>query len=109
MYASETLIEFDDHATGPLHGFKDAADYYRQCSSNQFLHRIRVPTLLFHARNDPFLPPRALPHEAVAENPALFPAFSLRGGHVGFLGGQIPGLPTFWTEQEGTRFLKMML
>ena len=109
VYASKNLIEFDDHATGPLHGFKDAADYYRKCSSNQFLRNIQVPTLLFHAQNDPFLPPRAIPHEAVAENPALFPAFSRRGGHVGFLGGSMPGLPTFWTEDEGTRFLKEML
>ncbi len=109
VYASETLIEFDDHATGPLHGFRDAADYYRQCSSNQFLHRVRVPTLLFHSQNDPFLPPWAIPHKTVAGNPALFPAFARRGGHVGFLGGRIPGLPTFWTETEGTRFLKEML
>jgi predicted alpha/beta-fold hydrolase len=109
VYASRTLQEFDDHATGPLHGFKDAADYYRQSSCNQFLHRIRVPTLLFHSRNDPFLPPRSIPHEIVAENPFLFPAFARRGGHVGFLGGSIPGLPTFWTEDEGTRFLKEML
>ena len=109
VYASRNLIEFDDHATGPLHGFQDAADYYRKSSSKQFLHRIRVPTLLFHSRNDPFLPPQAIPHETAAENPALFPAFSRRGGHVGFLGGATPGLPTFWTEDEGTRFLKEML
>jgi len=109
VYASQDLIEFDDYATGPLHGFKDAADYYRKSSSGQFLGNIQVPTLLFHAQNDPFLPPRAIPHEAVAKNPALFPAFARRGGHVGFLGGSIPGLPTFWTEDEGTRFLKEML
>jgi predicted alpha/beta-fold hydrolase len=109
VYASATLREFDDCCTGPLHGFENAADYYRQSSCNQFLHRIRVPTLLFHARNDPFLPPRSIPHETVAENPLLFPAFSRRGGHVGFLGGSVPGLPTFWTEDEGTRFLKEML
>ena len=109
VYASETLIEFDDHATGPLHGFKDAADYYQRCSSKLFLHNIQVPTLLFHAQNDPFLPPQAIPHKAVAKNPALFPAFARRGGHVGFLGGPTPGLPTFWTEDEGTRFLREML
>ncbi len=109
VYASETIIEFDDRSTGPLHGFKDAADYYQKCSSGQFLDQIRVPTLLFHAQNDPFLPPQAIPHEAVARNPFLFPAFARRGGHVGFLGGPIPGLPAFWTEDEGTRFFKEML
>ncbi len=109
MYASQTLREFDDHATGPLHGFKDAADYYRHSSCNQFLHAIQVPTLLFHARNDPFLPPSAIPHDMVRENPAPYPAFASRGGHVGFLEGTVPGLPTFWTEDEGTRFLRTML
>jgi predicted alpha/beta-fold hydrolase len=108
VYASQTLIEFDDHATGPLHGFENAAEYYRASSSNQFLSSIRVPTLLFHAQNDPFLPPRAVPHEAVKENPALFPAFARRGGHVGFLAGSVPGFPSFWSDQEGARFLKTM-
>jgi len=109
VYASRTLREFDDVGTGPLHGFKNASDYYRKCSCGQFLDRIRVPTLLFHARNDPFLPPRSIPHETVANNPYLFPAFARRGGHVGFLGGSVPGLPSFWTEDEGTRFLREML
>src|SRR5690606_22651557 len=31
-----TLWEFDDRYTAPLHGFRDAADYYAQCSSLQF-------------------------------------------------------------------------
>jgi len=109
VYRSETLREFDDHATGPLHGFENAADYYKKSSCNQFLPGIGVPTLLFHARNDPFLPPKSIPHQAVAENPFLFPAFARRGGHVGFLGGAIPGLPSFWTEDEGTRFFKEMM
>jgi predicted alpha/beta-fold hydrolase len=109
VYASQTLREFDDVATGPLHGFRDAAEYYQKCSCNQFLHNVRVPTLLFHARNDPFLPPSAIPHEAVRKNPFLFPAFAKRGGHVGFLAGALPGFPTFWTEDEGTRFLRKML
>ena len=109
VYASRSLREFDDHATGPLHGFQDAMDYYRHSSCNQFLPNVRVPSLLFHARNDPFLPPNAIPHEVAAENPYLFPAFARRGGHVGFLGGPVPGLPSFWTEDEGSRFLDEML
>lgn len=109
VYAAQTLREFDDHGTGPLHGFEDAMDYYRRSSCGPFLPSIQVPTLLFHARNDPFLPPSAIPHEAAAANPFLFPAFARRGGHVGFLGGAIPGAPSFWTEDEGTRFLDEML
>ena len=46
---------FDDKYTAPLHGFKDAADYYRRCSSAQLSDSISVPTLLVQAQDDPFL------------------------------------------------------
>ena len=51
-----TLYDFDDAVTGPVHGFRDAHDYYMQSSSLRFLGRIRRPTLLLSARDDPFLP-----------------------------------------------------
>ena len=100
VYASENLSQFDDVATAPLHGFSGAQDYYRQSSSNQFLKGIRVPTLLIHARNDPFLPRRAIPLETMRENPSLEPAISRGGGHVGFLSGFVPGRPHFWAEDR---------
>jgi hypothetical protein len=109
VLGARTLVAFDDHATGPLHGFADAADYYSRASSKQFLEGIRVPTLLFHAGNDPFLPPRAIPLDLVEANPWLVPAFARRGGHVGFVAGAFPGVPSFWTEIEGTRFLEQIL
>ena len=59
--ASLTFREFDDHFTAPVHGFKDADDYWTRASSKPWLKQIRVPTLLINARNDPFLPERALP------------------------------------------------
>lgn len=105
VYASRSIRAFDDAATAPLHGFRNAADYYRRSSSSGFLQGIRVPTLLVHARNDPFLPPEAIPHRAVDENPSLVPAFVGRGGHVGFIAGAVPGRPFFWAEAEASRFL----
>ena len=35
----KTLKDFDDAYTAPAHGFKDALDYYSQCSANKFLPR----------------------------------------------------------------------
>jgi len=40
-----TFWTFDDYATGPLHGFKDARDYYTRCSSIHFVDKITAPTL----------------------------------------------------------------
>ncbi len=107
--AARNLREFDDRATGPLHGFRDAEDYYRLCSSGPFLPAVRVPTLLFHALNDPFLPPTAIPHGSMEENSALTPLVTRSGGHVGFVSGSVPGRPRFWAEEEAAAFLARRL
>lgn len=101
---ARTLREFDDAATAPLHGFRDAAHYYRECSSARYLPHIRTPTLLVQALDDPFLPAGAVPHGVVERNPALTCAFPSRGGHVGFVAGA-PWAPRFWAEREVARFL----
>ncbi len=99
-----TLWSFDDVATAPLHGFGDAAEYYRECSSAAFLDRVGVPTLVLQSRDDPFLPHEALPERALRANPTFSVCISARGGHVGFLEGT-PVRPAFWGEREGARFL----
>src|SRR5258708_15548106 len=58
---ARTLGQFDDAFTAPGHGFRDCDAYYIRSSAKPFLARIRVPTLLINARDDPFLPAAALP------------------------------------------------
>ncbi len=101
---STTLRAFDDRATAPLHGFRDAADYYARSSSAGYLPGVTVPTLLIHALDDPFLPSACLPRDAIAHNPALRASFHACGGHVGFVEGT-PWQPAFWAEREAARFL----
>jgi predicted alpha/beta-fold hydrolase len=96
--AATTFREFDDAATAPLHGFKDADDYYQTCSSKRFLHTIRSPTLVLHSRDDPFLPESSVPEETLAANPSITPLVSGTGGHVGFVSGGNPLRPCFWAE-----------
>ena len=87
---SRTLREFDNLVTAPLHGFRDAADYWLRASAKPWLAHIRVPTLLLNARNDPFLPAANLPH-ADAVSPLVTLEFPETGGHVGFVHGPFPG------------------
>lgn len=101
---AKTFWEFDDAATAPLHGFSDAADYYRRSSSNQYLAAIRVPTLLIQSLDDPFLPRHAVPVDVAQGNPALEPAFTAGGGHVGFVSGP-PWAPIFWAEHTAAQYL----
>jgi predicted alpha/beta-fold hydrolase len=80
-----TFQEFDDRYTSKLHGFRDAADYWAQASSRQYLTRITVPALLLNALNDPFLAPECFPVREARESDCFHleaPAF---GGHLGFL------------------------
>jgi len=83
--SASTFWEFDDAVTAPLHGFHGADDYWARSSSGPWLSRIRIPALVLNARNDPFLPERALQDLGdVPSNVTLeFPA---SGGHVGFPG-----------------------
>ena len=99
-----TIRGFDDAATAPLNGFANAADYYARSSSNRFLAGIRVPTLLLHAEDDPFLPVASIPRAVAAENPHLHLVVSKRGGHVGFLEGR-PWAPRFWGESAIADFM----
>ena len=102
-----TLWGFDDVVTAPLHGFRDALDYYTQSSSIHYLARIRLPSLLLSAVDDPFLPPEVLDEvRAIAkENPALEIEFVPRGGHVGFVSGRIPWRPVYYAEWRVADFL----
>ncbi|MBA3650177.1 MAG: alpha/beta fold hydrolase [Chthoniobacterales bacterium] len=98
-----TFQEFDDRYTSRLHGFRDAADYWKQASARQFLLQIRRPALLLNARNDPFLAPECFPLEEAAENPCLYLEIPDSGGHLGFLEWRGDLHP--WLEKRVPEFL----
>ena len=97
-----TLWDFDDLLTARLHGFADAEEYYARSSALGFLSRVRVPTLLLSAVDDPFLPADVLDEvrAAAAANPCLTVEFHARGGHVGFVGGRLPWRPDYYAERR---------
>ena len=87
---ASTFRELDDVYTAPLHGFKNAEDYWQRASSKPWLKHIRVPTLLINARNDPFFRGDLLPPpETISSSVTL--DYPESGGHVGFVTGRFPG------------------
>jgi uncharacterized protein len=99
---ARTLRDFDDLFTAPVHGFTDAADYYRRCSARQHLPAIQVPTLMLSARNDPFLAPSCFPVEEARNSEALHLEAPDCGGHVGF---HQRG-PEYWSEERAVGFVE---
>ncbi|MBT6118717.1 MAG: alpha/beta fold hydrolase, partial [Rhodospirillaceae bacterium] len=83
---ARTLVEFDDRFSAPRNGFAGAAEYYERCKAVRFLGGVPVPTLVLHARDDPWVPAAAYEAFDWAKNPNLTLALSDGGGHVGFHG-----------------------
>jgi len=101
--AARTLRAFDDRYIAPRYGFRDAEDYYAKCSGNRHLGGIRVPTLLVHAGDDPWIPAaiyRSLDWSAMPTCRLLLPH---GGGHVGFHGA---GTSVPWTDRCIAAFLR---
>ena len=101
---ASTLREFDDAITAPLHGFKDADDYYNQCNSVRFLPDILHPTLIIRSTDDPFFNDD-IPHDVIAKNPNLYGVFPRYGGHVGFIDGD----SNDWAQRQIVRFFQMVM
>jgi predicted alpha/beta-fold hydrolase len=90
LLAARDLYTFDNVFTAPVHGFKNADDYWSRASAKPHLPRVAVPALALNALNDPFVPAASLPQAADAGSHVTLwqPA---QGGHVGFPSSPFPG------------------
>lgn len=100
--------DFDDQVTAPLHGFDSAQHYYTVASSRQYLRGIRVPTLIVHSVDDPFMSPVVVPDASELSAHIDFELYS-HGGHVGFVSGRWPWQPRYWLEERIPSFLRRRL
>lgn len=95
--------DFDNRVVAPLHGFRDAWDYYERASASSCLAQISTPTRLIQAADDPFMTPACRPDPEQLGSGVTLEA-SRRGGHVGFVQGS-PLNPVYWLEQRIPAFL----
>jgi predicted alpha/beta-fold hydrolase len=96
-----TFEAFDGRFTGPLHGFRDAEDYWARSSARQFLPKLTIPTLLLNAADDPFLTTSCFPHAEAEASPHLFLEAADSGGHVGFVTSRLQP----WWRRRVVEFL----
>ena len=102
--AMRTFRQFDEKYTAPLNGFDGALDYWARCSSKPVLGKIRVPTLLVNAQDDPFLAQACHPYEEAAGSDQFFFENPQGGGHVGFVPRDRAG--EYWSETRAAEFLE---
>lgn len=102
------FVTFDHEVTARLHGFKSGKDYYQQSSCRQFLSKIKTPTLIIHAKDDPFMTPAAIPTQNELSDFVTL-ELSATGGHVGFISTKPNGRVSYWLEQRIPEALEMYL
>lgn len=104
LLGAKDFLEFDDWFTAPVHGFKNATDYYRKNGAKQFLDNINRPALLINAKDDPFLAKEAFPYEAAQKNSYFHLLTPKYGGHVGFVSFNAQN--QYWSEMQAVAFVK---
>lgn len=102
----KTLFGFDDMITAPLHGFKDAKEYYAQCSGIHVINKVKIPLQVIHSQDDPFMTQAVIPTFPLKKN--IHYRLFERGGHVGFLSGSLTK-PTFWLEHAMPRYYQHII
>ncbi|MDQ6653303.1 MAG: alpha/beta fold hydrolase [Acidobacteriota bacterium] len=110
-----TLKDFDDRFTASTHGFANADDYYYRSSAIRVSDKIRVPTLIIHGQDDPFIPFTSLRNPSIADNPYILVLAPQQGGHVGFIShrprdsadSRLQDADRFWAENRVIEFCKL--
>jgi predicted alpha/beta-fold hydrolase len=102
------IHELDYHYTVPVHGFESVDEYYQYSSSRQYMRHIKVPTLVVHAKDDPFMTEDVIP-ASIELSSSVTLELTETGGHVGFVSGRLPWKPVYWLEQRVPSFLQLHL
>src|SRR5258706_16213556 len=100
-----SVEQFDNGYVAPHFGFADANDYYAQASSRPYIGRIRVPALIIHAKDDPFIPFEPMLDPSIVSNPYVLLVATERGGHVAFVSAST-GEERFWAENRVIDFCR---
>ncbi|MBC7930166.1 MAG: alpha/beta fold hydrolase [Rubrivivax sp.] len=103
-----TIRQFDERFTAPHGGYRDADDYYERASSFRVIGRIKIPTLILHADDDPLIPSAPFRDASIADNPNVLLVVTSSGGHVGFISAAREGEDRRWAENRVVEFCRAL-
>jgi predicted alpha/beta-fold hydrolase len=103
-----SIREFDDRITAKYMGFAGADDYYTRASSARVVDKVAVPTLVIHAKDDPFIVMSGETADKLRANPNVTYIESEHGGHCAFLAAP-DGYDGRWAERRIVEFCAMQL
>lgn len=106
IHLIRTIREFDNRYTSIHGGYENAEDYYARASALPLIRHIRIPSLLIHAQDDPFIPFHSFRDSSLTTTPSLLFIAPEHGGHVGFVAADTHGEDRFWAENRVVQFCK---
>ena len=97
--------EFDEYYIAKVFSFKDKYDYYNKCSCKQYLSSIVIPTIVIHAKDDPFIDENTLATSIDIQSAPIRLLYFDHGGHCGFVADESSyegmGIPQYgWLADE---------
>ena len=106
VLCARTFHEFDDAGTAPVHGFRDAEEYYKNASCRKDLIKIRIPVLILNSIDDPVTCETSIPH-AKELGPNVVVELSRYGGHIGYVGSAISYEYGTWLDNKIIEYLNL--
>jgi predicted alpha/beta-fold hydrolase len=104
-----TIRQFDAAYVVPHCGFQDVNDYYTRASALPHISRITAPTMIIHAKDDPFIPYHPFEGYEITSNPRVLMIGTDRGGHVGFISAaRAESEDRFWAETKIVEFIRAL-
>jgi predicted alpha/beta-fold hydrolase len=97
------FYDFDNRFTAPIHGYKNAIDFYKLAASKPLIKHINVPIKIVQALNDPFLSPECYNLGDGSANKNAELVLPEVGGHVGFMQA---AKPLSFIEEYALNFYK---
>jgi predicted alpha/beta-fold hydrolase len=107
-YAARTVADFDTATIVPMFRYPNVDAYYEDASTAKHIHKIRVPTLLLNAQDDPICATDGVPLPAVEANPCVISVMSAEGGHVAWVQGMLP-TGVYWDNDVVTQYIPALL
>lgn len=100
-----SLRDFDDRITALYSGFASAEDYYYRAAAARVVSRVAVPTLIIHAKDDPFVTLTPQTAASIRANPNITFIETEHGGHCAFLASRTAEHDGYWAEATLLQFV----
>ncbi|XP_071498740.1 monoacylglycerol lipase ABHD2-like [Diadema antillarum] len=102
VFGATSLVHLDEELTRKMARHNSLSEFYKECSSCQYLFKIKIPLLMLNSGDDAIIPvsQNHSPREYSQRSPCAVYAVTKHGGHLGFFeGGFLRANTVSWMDR----------